>query len=200
MKKILFIVDPQNDFIDGTLPVPHAKEIMTDASRYINACKNDYEFIIVSCDEHPIKHCSFVNQGGQWPMHCIKHSVGAAIFPPIADALVNFELYSEPSLYADDGFHKFVTYLEKGRYDVDEYSAVDSKENSDYVERLINSNEIDQIDIFGIAGDICVLNTIKGLIEMGFEDKICVLQDFCPSIDDGTALKNLIKEKNLMTK
>lgn len=192
MKKILFIVDPQNDFVDGTLPVPHAKEIMSDAARYINVYGDEYEFIVVSCDFHPVNHCSFNNQGGEWPMHCIEHSVGAAVFPPIADALVNYKVKDK---------RKVIFYLTKGKTSYkEEYSAVDSEENVKQFMEWLDVFDIHQIDIFGIAGDVCVKSTIEGLIELGLKENICVMQDFCPSIDDGTTLKTLIEKNNLKIK
>ena len=74
MKKILLIIDPQNDFITGSLAVEGAKAKMKALNKYIK--NNDYEFIAVTQDSHPKNHCSFEINGGIWPIHCVIGSKG----------------------------------------------------------------------------------------------------------------------------
>ena len=71
MKRILLIVDPQNDFITGTLAVPEAKEKMMKLSEYIKTWKHVYDHVCVTLDTHPEDHISFVENGGIWPKHCV---------------------------------------------------------------------------------------------------------------------------------
>ena len=79
MKRLLLIVDPQNDFISGTLPVPGAAEKMEALANYIRETDGEYEFKVVTTDWHPYHHCSFAANGGEWPMHCVQNTAGAAI-------------------------------------------------------------------------------------------------------------------------
>ena len=46
MKSILLIVDPQNDFITGTLAVEGAKEKMMKLANYINSEHPSYDYIV----------------------------------------------------------------------------------------------------------------------------------------------------------
>ena len=187
-KKILFIVDPQNDFISGSLEVKGAEDIMNGLARYIERYGNEYELFAVSCDSHPINHCSFKENGGEWPIHCVVHSVGAAVYQPILNALNNHELKDK----------KIVAFIEKGKVGVkEEYSAVDTKRNQEHVSILLKAFNIEQIDICGICGDICVLNTIKGLVDMDLKENLNVLEEFCPSLDDGSTLHNYLIENNI---
>ncbi len=86
--KLLLVIDPQIDFITGSLPVPGAESAMNALAGYIRANNADYACIIVTADYHPMCHCSFNTNGGEWPRHCVADSVGAAIWPPIMTGLL----------------------------------------------------------------------------------------------------------------
>ena len=87
MKKLLLIVDPQIDFITGTLPVAGAAEAMDALAKYVKEKGNEYTVKIVTADWHPYHHSSFADEGGMWPRHCVQHSVGAAIWESLLVAL-----------------------------------------------------------------------------------------------------------------
>ena len=67
MKKLLLIVDPQIDFITGTLPVAGAAEAMDALAKYVKEKGNEYTVKIVTADWHPYHHSSFADEGGVWP-------------------------------------------------------------------------------------------------------------------------------------
>lgn len=73
--KLLFIIDPQIDFITGTLPVPDAKKAMDSLSEYLRLHNADYVHIVVTADRHPMRHCSFESEGGKWPAHCVADTI-----------------------------------------------------------------------------------------------------------------------------
>lgn len=77
--KLLLIIDPQIDFISGSLPVPHAAEAMSGLAEYMEKHGKNYATIVATTDWHPYHHCSFATEGGPWPLHCVQNSVGAAI-------------------------------------------------------------------------------------------------------------------------
>ena len=68
IKSILLIVDPQNDFITGTLAVEGAKEKMM---KLAESDLSKYDYVCVTLDTHPENHCSFKENGGIWPKHCV---------------------------------------------------------------------------------------------------------------------------------
>ena len=88
---MLIVVDPQIDFISGSLPVPGAAEAMNQLADYVKANGDDYALMVVTNDWHPYDHCSFAPNGGPWPVHCVQNSEGAATYWPLLEALYQRE-------------------------------------------------------------------------------------------------------------
>lgn len=186
-KKMLLIVDPQIDFITGSLPVPQAQAAMGELGKYIFDNDGNYCCKIVTTDWHPYAHCSFQPQGGEWPIHCVNNSVGAAIYPSLI-APLNETL----------GFYKV---LRKGVYEHrEEYSIFKNLASANYLRQIISMLNITQIDICGIAGDICVLDTLKDGIELYGKKIFCVLTDYSPSLDGGKKLQAFIEDNGISHK
>ena len=179
MKKLLLIVDPQIDFITGTLPVAGAAKAMDVLATYVKEQGNEYTVKIVTADWHPYHHSSFADEGGVWPRHCVQHSVGAAIWESLLVALNE----------SKGGF----TLLYKGdSIDKDEYSIMQNKASASILARLVKALKVDQIDICGLAGDICVLNTAKDITSTFENIKLNVLESYSPSLDGGAALNDFV--------
>lgn len=181
---MLIIVDPQNDFISGTLAVAGAQAAMDALCAYLLDKRDRYSLIIVTADRHPLDHCSFETNGGQWPVHCVRETVGAAIYPPLASVL---ESYRAEVLVIGKGSHP----------DREEYSVFSAPENSEIIERQVKLHDITDIDICGIAGDYCVLATVADGIDRFGHEPFTVLLPYSPSIDGGTRLAEFIQENNL---
>ncbi len=144
---MLLIVDPQIDFIDGSLPVPGAVEAMDSLASHIKEHGLEYKLICITCDRHTLTHCSFNDFGGKWPIHCVESSVGAAIWPAIMEAILQ---------HADK-----THILYKGEdSDKDEYSIFQNPKGTAYLDSLIKNEGIAEIDICGLAGDVCVAATL----------------------------------------
>lgn len=184
MKRLLLIIDPQVDFITGTLPVPGAEPAMTALASYVADNPDHYAHIIVSADRHPFRHFSFAENGGPWPRHCVHDSVGAAVWPPLLDTLC---LSPVPS-----------TFLYKGqKADVEEYSIFQNKEAAGVITSIIRNEGIDAIDICGLAGDVCVAQSLSDALAIPDMPPIRVLCEFAPSLDGGTKLNQLIADNHL---
>ena len=183
MKKMLLIVDAQYDFLEGgSLAVNGSTEKMNNLVEHIS--NSEYDVIVFTVDWHPFHHKSFVANGGMWPQHCVEHTHGASIYEPL------FNIAYEKC--------NTVQVLEKGTIrSKEEYSIMDNHLSSLILMRAIGLYDIKQIDVCGIAGDFCVKESINGLIKHHLKDNICVLKDFCPSIDDGTILNTFIAENGL---
>lgn len=177
--KMLLTVDPQIDFIEGTLPVPGAVGAMNALAGYIRDNDGLYACKIVTADWHPFHHCSFSPEGGEWPRHCVADTVGAAIWAPLVDPL-NITAGEAVTL------HKGV------RPDREEYSIFANEDASAAIRKIIDKYCITEIDICGIAGDICVLNTLKDGVGIYGTEMFRVLTRFSPSLDSGRALLDYI--------
>lgn len=180
-RKMLLVIDPQVDFIDGTLPVPGAHEAMDHLALYIGDNEGMYKCKIVSADRHPYDHLSFRDNGGEWPRHCVHDSVGAAIWPAVLDAL-----------YSTAGDCHILHKGEKN--DREEYSIFESEHAATAIQEIVSRNNITDIDICGLAGDICVLSSLRQGLEKLPGVRFNVLTDFSPSIDGGAALGAFIRD------
>ena len=56
---------------------------------YVKEHHAEYDAIVVTMDQHPADHCSFDVSGGPWPIHCVRYTTGAALYPPLADAIMD---------------------------------------------------------------------------------------------------------------
>lgn len=185
MKRMLLIVDPQIDFISGTLPVPGAGEAMTALAGYIREeAAGLYEVIVITADCHPYDHCSFAPCGGQWPRHCVADTVGGAIFPPLHEAA-----FEAPGI---------TMVLHKGTdRNVEEYSIFRNDAARSIITDIVRDYGIAGIDFCGLAGDICVRSSLLDAIGLFPGVEFRVLTRFSPSLDGGGALLQTISDHGL---
>ena len=180
MNKVLIIVDPQNDFIFGSLKVSGAIEAIKNIHN--NLIKERYSQILVTLDWHPYNHNSFDINGGIWPSHCVQYTTGAAIDLSLSELLVKL-----------GGSVKISALIKGCNSNKEEYGAFEDKEIAN---KYLNKE--DSIYICGIAGDYCVHETIKNLLNLGYKN-ITVLTNCIASIDGGIKLNKLIDNNKLKT-
>lgn len=185
MKNILLIVDPQNDFITGTLPVEGAEERMKKLAEYIEARHVEYDYILITMDSHPEDHCSFKENDGIWPRHCVTWSDGWSVPDYLDKALKN---------------SRVACYHKGNEPNHEEYSIFNNEEDgfvlANQLRKLVEEGEI-YVDICGIAGDYCVLETLKGLRKFVPDECISILFDFTASIDGGEKLLAYANENQI---
>ena len=184
-KKLLLLVDVQYDFINGSLAVSGAPAVMDSLAAYIaEQPAGTFSQIVMTADFHPYNQSSFKDNGGMWPVHCVAYSHGASIYQPVFEA-VNKQIPCSPVLTKGDNVS------------VDEYSIMANAASAKKLLRIIEENGIQEIYVAGLCGDYCVGNSIKDLVQAGHGEKIRVLTRFIGNIDDGTTLRNIIKDNNL---
>lgn len=154
MNRKLFIVDPQNGFMDdGSLPVAGSHARMEALGQYLDSLPLDYyTHITVSLDWHPLTHCSFTEQGGPWPEHCVAYTEGALVTPEVMQPLLRW-------MKADK-----VDFITKGKVkEIEEYSALDNDDNAASIRQT--QSDTDMLDVCGVVGTVCVQNTLQGLLD-----------------------------------
>ncbi|WP_332876948.1 isochorismatase family protein [Massilia sp. S19_KUP03_FR1] len=143
----LIIVDLQNDFLPGgALGVPQGDEVVAPIQQLIDLYQSHGLPIYASRDWHPVGHCSFTQQGGPWPIHCIAGSGGAAFAAAIP--IEQFALVISKA-----------TTVEK-----DAYSAF----NGTGLGEQMRARGIARVAVCGLATDYCVLNTARDALAEGF--------------------------------
>lgn len=177
MARALLIVDPQSDFITGSLPVPGAEAAMNGLAAYLRENEGAYALKIITGDRHPLNHCSFEGNGGRWPVHCVADSPGAAVWPALLAA-------------ANDSAGP-VHMLSKGCSPArEEYSIFQDEGARATIAALLREHGIEGVDICGLAGDVCVLNTLADGIRLYGNGFFRVLKEFSPSLDNGSRLSD----------
>ncbi|MCK4536156.1 MAG: nicotinamidase [Desulfuromonadales bacterium] len=144
----LIIVDVQNDFLPGgSLAVPDGDAVIPPLNLYIDTFHGRGLPIYATRDWHPADHCSFREQGGAWPPHCVAGTEGAAFAPGLhlPDDAVIISKAKLPEKNSYSGF-----------------SRTDLAEN-------LKTRTITRLFIGGLATDYCVLNTVQDALTEGFE-------------------------------
>lgn len=185
MKTILLIVDPQNDFISGALAVPCAEAKINNLIDTLKSVEK-YDWIGITMDSHPENHCSFKEFGGIWPKHCVYNQWGWQLPNALQQLLLptpNIEFFRKGTLP-----------------DKEEYSIFDNKADGVKLHKRIIElikEENCTIELCGIAGDYCVLETLQGLRNFVPDTSICVRLGCTASIDGGEKLLNYLRENNI---
>ena len=141
------VVDVQKDFLPGgSLAVADGDAVVP----VLNRCIKEFDFagrpVFATRDWHPAGHCSFVEQGGSWPPHCVADTEGAAFAPKLK--------LNKAAIVIDKA-----TTVEK-----DAYSGF---EGTDLEMRLKDLN-VDRVYVGGLATDYCVLQTVKDALAREF--------------------------------
>lgn len=148
MRDALIVVDVQKDFcLGGTLEVPDGDAVVPVINSYIKLFQQVNAMIVATRDWHPYNHCSFKEQGGIWPEHCVQNSPGAEFHPGL-------NLPSScPIISAADSPDK------------EAYSGFEGT----YLEELLRSSSINRVFVCGLATDYCVRATALDAVMKGFE-------------------------------
>jgi len=195
--KTLIIVDFQYDFCNpnGTLYVPGAEEAEEAIVKHINSDEEIGE-VVFTLDWHPINHCSFKINGGEWPTHCLQYSQGAGISQKIMNACLDqgipVKFFLKGDLYNVEEYAAFIhsthypfSYLLQGV----KQTAFVNQSGSSYI-RFENK----EIEVCGLAGDYCVRETIDAINGKKPIEKLSVFMDGIKSIDGGKTFNEFLNE------
>lgn len=156
----LLIIDLQNDFLPGgALAVSDGDAVIGPLQARVNKFVLDGLPILATRDCHPADHCSFLEQGGPWPSHCVAGSWGAAITPalklPSTALIIDKPCRAELETY--DGF------------------------SGTHLDETLHQQNIQRLWVGGLATDYCVLNTVLEGLRSGYE--VIVLTQAVRAVD-----------------
>ena len=150
----LLIADIQNDFLPGgALGISGGDDIIPVLKTYLRRFHAKGLPIFLTRDWHPPNHCSFREQGGLWPVHCVAGSPGS--LPP-----QNFEVAAQAVI-----IYKAID------ADQEAYSAFQDTP----LHRHLRAIGVRRLFIGGLATDYCVLNTVKDARALRYD--VCLLMD-----------------------
>ena len=153
MRKILLVIDMQNDFIDGALGTPEAEAVVENVKDKIRSYPA--EDIFVTMDTHGDDYMD-TQEGKYLPVpHCIRGTKGWEIRPDIRKLLTGAVIYEKPTFGS--------TLL-----------AEDLKKISD--------TEDIELELAGICTDICVVSNALLLKAVMPEVKISVDASCCAGV------------------
>ncbi len=155
MKKILVVIDMQNDFIDAALGTKEAVAIVPAVVEKIRSYQNDTVF--ATLDTHPENYME-TSEGRHLPVpHCIKGTPGWEINPDVKAALdeANAEYIEKPTFGSVDLAAKI---------------------------KAIADKEPVEIEVIGLCTDICVVSNALLLKATLPETKISVDPACCAGV------------------
>ncbi len=173
-KYAIVVVDVQNDFCPGgALPVKAGDKVVTPLNEMIQQFDAAGFPVFFTRDWHPPNHCSFKQQGGIWPPHCVKNTTGAE-FHPRLKVPRNARIISKAT-----------------KSDEDAYSGFQGTDLSGRLKRL----GVTQLILGGLATDYCVKNTVLDALRDGFG--VSVLKDCVKGVevkrgDSAAALRDML--------
>lgn len=179
----IVVVDMLYDFIDGSMACHNATEAVRNASDFIagltEAPVSDGDEItgqlpvLFVCDRHPENHCSFRENGGTWPAHCVAGTRGGSIhellMPYVSEELT------------------FCKGCDSGREQYSGWEAVNGAGQS--VEEILGLLDIGSVYVCGIATEYCVRATAEDMLAAG--KNVCLIENALAYVDRDGHLKAL---------
>jgi nicotinamidase-related amidase len=172
MKKVLVIVDMQNDFIDCALGTPEAQAIVPKVADYIRTHADKDTVLVFTKDTHEVNYMD-TQEGKHLPVaHCIKNTYGWELAPAIQEAL-----YDVRGKY--DSCDTYFPYM------ADHVITKPSFGSLDFVNLLYALNDdygIDEITLMGLCTDICIFaNSVLAKTTLP-EIPVHVVADCCAGV------------------
>ncbi len=129
MRRILVVIDMQNDFIDGSLGTPEAQAIVPAVAAKIGTYSR--EDVYATKDTHPENYLE-TQEGRKLPvLHCVRETEGWNIRSEIAELLDPARVFEKPTF--------------------------GSLALADEISRIADEEEI-EIELCGLCTDICVVS------------------------------------------
>ena len=155
MRRLLVVVDMQNDFVDGSLGFEGADGIIGGIVNRINEYKSSGDEVVYTLDTHH-ENYSDTQEGRNLPVsHCIEGTSGFELVPQLKDVLSSCRAFKKPTF--------------------------GSMELGNYISE--NAAEYESIEICGLVSNICVISNAVIAKAAAPEAKIIVDSALTDSFD-----------------
>jgi nicotinamidase/pyrazinamidase len=155
----LVVVDVQNDFADpsGSLAVRGGADVVPVLREQLARAEAAGAFVIYTQDWHPEHTPHFAQDGGIWPVHCVRGTWGAELHPdlPVLGPVVR------KGTNGEDGYSGFTM-----------RDPVTGETRPTELEERLRERGIRHVVVAGLATDYCVLATALDAAARGFETNV----------------------------
>jgi len=159
MKKILVVVDYQNDFVNGALGFEKAAKLENSIVEKIKKYKNNGDEVVFTFDTHTEDYLN-TQEGRNLPIsHCVKGTPG-------------WQLYGKIAEFCDETTECF----EKATF------------GSMELARYLGKNGYDQIELVGVVSNICVISNAV-LAKAALPESLIIVDSSCVASNDDTLNK-----------
>lgn len=164
----LVVTDVQNDFADprGSLYVRGGEEVVAVANEEIRRAGQGGALVVYTQDWHPERTPHFRIDGGEWPVHCVRETWGAALHPGL---VVEGEVVRKGT-GGEDGYSGFTV-----------RDPIEGDVRATGLEELLREHGIERVVLLGLATDYCVKETALDGVGKGF--RVTVLRDGVRAVD-----------------
>ncbi|MFF1382901.1 isochorismatase family protein [Arthrobacter sp. NPDC058288] len=185
MSRALIIVDVQNDFCEGgSLAVKGGADVAGAISEYVDAYHGQFDHIVATQDWHiePGAHFSeapdFIDS---WPPHCVAGTPGAELHPDLETEYIQAYFRKGQFTAAYSGFEGILAPEDEvptgerkpGALslpdDVEALTAASfADEDAIGLDDWLQSHDVEDVVIVGIATDYCVMATALDAVQAGY--------------------------------
>ena len=176
MKKVLVIVDMQNDFVDGALGTPEAQKIVNKVAEQIRSRASKDTILLVTKDTHAMNYMETL-EGKNLPVpHCIKNTHGWELAPAIQEAIYDTR----------DKYHSFDSYFPYVNDHIIEkptFGSIDLQ-NLLYMldENCGQTGDVAEVTLMGLCTGICVMSNALLAKATLYNIPVRVVEDCCACV------------------
>ena len=181
----IIVVDVQNDFVDGSLGTDRGLEVARGINAWLGGLVHTDEeeaeagvgspaaarpLIVGTKDWHIKPEGHFAPEGEEpdykdtWPVHCVADTHGAQVCAELNPELVDVWFHKGEYTAAYSGFEGHLAGEEQT------------------LQQWLNSHEVENVTIVGIATDFCVRATALDALNAGFH--VRVIQQLCSAVTE----------------
>lgn len=195
MSRALIIVDVQNDFCEGgSLAIKGGAEVAGAISEYVDAHHPQFDYILATQDWHIEPGAHFAEKPDlidSWPPHCVAGTRGAELHPDLDTEYIQAYFQKGQFTAAYSGFEGILAPEDAvptgdrkaGAMPLpDDAEAFAADEDAIGLDDWLQSHDVEDVVIVGLATDYCVMATSLDAVQAGYS--VTVIRDLTAGIAD----------------